>query len=52
MPIVCLYGGKAKYGRIVVSRAKKLRSLEGENAKLKKRLADAMQDNTAPHDLL
>ena len=47
-----LYKWKAKYGGMEVSDAKKLRSLEDENGKLKKLLADAMLDNAALKDLL
>ena len=39
------YKWKAKYGGLDVSDAKRLRSLEDENAKLKKLLAEAMLDN-------
>lgn len=46
------YGWKAKYGGMEVSDAKKLKSLEEENGKLKKLLADAMLDNAALKDLL
>ena len=35
-----------------VSDAKRLRELEGENAKLKKLLAESMLDNAALKDLL
>jgi putative transposase len=35
-----------------VSDAKRLKSLEDENARLKRLLADAMLDNTALKDLL
>jgi putative transposase len=35
-----------------VSEAKRLKSLEDENAKLKRLLADAMLDNVALKDLL
>ncbi len=38
------YKWKAKYGGLDVSEAKRLRSLEDENAKLKKLLAEAMLD--------
>jgi len=38
------YKWKAKYGGLEVSEAKRLRSLEDENAKLKKLLAEAMLD--------
>ena len=40
-----IYKWKAKYGGMDVSEAKRLKSLEDENAKLKKLLADAMLDN-------
>ncbi len=43
---------KAKYGGLEVSEAKRLRSLEDENAKLKRLLADSMLDNAALKDLL
>ena len=46
------YNWKNKYGGLEVSEAKRLRSLEGENAKLKRLLADAMLDNAALKDLL
>ena len=38
------YKWKAKYGGMEVSEAKRLRSLEDENARLKKLLAEAMLD--------
>jgi putative transposase len=41
------YNWKAKYGGLEVSEAKRLRSLEDENAKLKRLLADTMLDNAA-----
>ena len=47
-----IYNWKAKYGGMEVSEAKRLRSLEDENAKLKRLLADAMLDNAALKDLL
>ena len=47
-----IYNWKAKYGGLEVSEAKRLRSLEDENAKLKRLLADAMLDNIALKDLL
>ena len=47
-----LYNWKAKYGGLEVSEAKRLRSLEDENAKLKRLLADTMLDNAALKDLL
>jgi putative transposase len=46
------YAWKAKYGGMDVSEARRLKALEAENAKLKRLLADAMLDNTAPKDLL
>lgn len=42
---------KAKFGGMNVSDAKKLRSLEDENARLKRMLAEAMLDNAALKDL-
>ena len=47
-----LYNWKAKYGGLTVSEAKRLKSLEDENAKLKKLLADSMLDNAALKELL
>jgi putative transposase len=47
-----LYNWKNKYGGMDVSEAKRLKSLETENAKLKRLLADAMLDNAALKDLL
>ncbi len=46
------YNWKAKFGGMDVSEAKRLKQLEGENAKLKRLLADAMLDNSALKDLL
>jgi putative transposase len=46
------YKWKAKYGGLDVSEAKRLRSLEDENGRLKRMLADAMLDNVALKDLL
>lgn len=46
------YAWKAKFGGMEVSEAKRLKSLEEENAKLKRLLADAMLDNVALKDLL
>jgi putative transposase len=45
------YKWKAKYGGLEVSDAKRLRSLEDENAKLKKLLAEAMLDNAMLKDV-
>ena len=39
------YKGKAKYGGMDVSDARRLKTLEDENTKLKKLLAEAMLDN-------
>src|SRR3546814_8148207 len=47
-----IYNWKAKYGGLEVSEAKRLRSLEDENAKLKRLLAGAMLANAALKDLL
>ena len=46
------YKFKSKYGGMNVSDAVKLRTLEDENAKLKRLLADAMLDNVVLKDLL
>ena len=46
------YKYKAKFGGMEVAEAKKLRTLEDENTKLKKLLADAMLDNAALKELL
>ena len=47
-----IYKWKARFGGMDVSEARRLRSLEDENAKLKRMLADAMLDNVALKDLL
>jgi putative transposase len=47
-----IYKWKAKYGGMDVSEAKRLRTLEEENTRLKRLLADAMLDNVALKDLL
>ncbi len=47
-----IYNWKAKFGGMDVSDAKRLRSLEDENSKLKKLLADGMLDNAALKELL
>ena len=52
MSSAAFYTWKAKFGGLDVSDAQKLRSLESENAKLKKLLAEAMIDNAALKDLL
>ena len=43
---------KAKFSGMEVSEAKRLKSLEEENTKLKRLLADAMLDNAGLKDLL
>ena len=45
------YKWKAKCGGLDVSAAKRLKSLEDENAKLKKLLAEAMLDNAMLKDI-
>ena len=52
MSTASFYGWKAKYGGMEVSEAKRLRSLETENVRLKKLLADSMLDNAALKELL
>jgi putative transposase len=47
-----IYKWKAKYGGMDVSEAKRLRTLEEENTRLKRLLADAMLDKAALKDLL
>jgi putative transposase len=47
-----LYKWKAKFGGMEVSDAKKLRTLESENAKLKRLLADAELDKLMMKELL
>ena len=46
------YKWKTKYGGLEVSEARRLKSLEDENRRLKKLLAEAMLDNAALKDLL
>jgi putative transposase len=46
------YKPKAKYGGMEVPEAARLKALEDENAKLKRRLADTMLDNVVLKDLL
>jgi putative transposase len=46
------YNWKSKFGGMDVSEARRLKQLEGENARLKKLLADSMLDNAALKDLL
>ena len=47
-----LYKWKARYGGLEVSEARKLKTLEAENGRLKRLLADAMLDNVVLKDLL
>ena len=47
-----IYKWKARYGGMDVSEARRLKTLEEENARLKRLLADAMLDNVALKDLL
>lgn len=47
-----IYNWKSKYGGLEVSEAKRLKSLEGENTKLKRLLADSLLDQAALKDLL
>ena len=46
------YKWKARFGGLDVSDARRLKSLETENVRLKRLLADAMLDNAALKDLL
>jgi len=46
------YKWKAKYGGLDVSDARRLKSLETENGRLKRLLAEAMLDNSVLKDLL
>jgi putative transposase len=45
------YNWKAKYGGLEESEAKRLRSLEDENRRLKKLLAETMLDNAMLKDI-
>lgn len=47
-----IYAWKAKFGGMSVSEAQRLRTLEDENAKLKRLLSDAMRDGAASQELL
>jgi len=49
--LATFYAWKAKFGGLEVSEAKRLRTLEEENAKLKKLLAEAMLDNAVLKDI-
>jgi putative transposase len=46
------YKWRAKYGGMDVSDAKKLKSLEDENAKLKRLLAESVMDNATLKEML
>ena len=48
---LCRYAWKAKFGGMSVADAKRLKQLEGENARLKKLLAEAMLDNAVLKDI-
>ncbi len=52
MSSASFYGWKAKYGGMDVSDARRLKTLEAENTRLKKLLAEAMLDAAALKDLL
>ena len=45
------YQWRAKFGGLEVSDARRLRTLEAENARLKRLLADAMLDNAMLKDI-
>ena len=45
------YQWKAKFGGLEVSEARRLRTLEAENARLKKLLAESMLDNAMLKDI-
>jgi putative transposase len=47
-----LYKWKSRYGGLEVSEARRLKSLEDENRRLKRLLAESMLDNAALKDLL
>ena len=47
-----IYKWKSKFGGLEVSEAKRLKTLEDENTRLKRLLADSMLDNAALKDLL
>jgi len=47
-----IYKWKAKFGGMEVSEAKRLKTLEDENTRLKRLLGDAMLDNPALKDLV
>lgn len=47
-----IYNWKARFGGMDVSEARRLKTLQDENARLKRLLADAMLDNAALKDLV
>lgn len=47
-----LYAWKAKYGGLEVSEAKRLKTLEQENRKLKKLLAEQVMDDATLKEML
>ncbi len=47
MPLITFYTWRKKYGGMEVPEVKRLKSLEEENARLKKLLAEAMLDKEA-----
>lgn len=46
------YNWKAKFGGMTVSDAQRLKTLEAENARLKRLLAESMLDNAALKDIV
>ena len=52
MSSATFYKWKAKFGGMDVSDARRLKTMETENARLKKLLADSMLDNSILKDLL
>lgn len=46
------YNWKAKFGGMTVSEAQRLKTLEAENARLKRLLAEMMLDNAALKDVV
>jgi putative transposase len=50
--VTCYYKWKTKFGGMNVSEARRLRTLEGENSRLKKLVADLSLDNSCLKDLL
>ena len=52
MSSATFYKWKAKFGGMDVSNARRLKTLETENARLKNLLADSMLDNSILKDLL